>query len=250
VKRNGKDVELEVIAEEYAEHIESIREILPGRWRCRLTLRGSESIDRALLRGRGVVLWIGAFAHASLATKKALWNAGYAQNHLSAMGHPYSPSWFGVRILNPLRVRAENRYLAKRVIVAYGQAQPALEVLKQALQANGVVTVKAIGAGRKTAAVALFGGTIHLATGAVRLACEARAALIPVFAVRDQNGGYAIHCGPDLASEAEEAGGDAVQHIVTRYVALLETFIRAHPGEWQGWFSRSWRPDPSGNDHG
>jgi lauroyl/myristoyl acyltransferase len=244
LRRDGRAVELEVIAEEYVENIETIREILPGRWRCNLTLHGAESIDRALGRGRGVILWVSAFAHSDLATKKALSTAGYAQNHLSATGHPYSPSWFGVNVLNPVRLRAENPYLAKRVIVAYGQAQPALKILKQALQANGIVTVKAIGAGRKTVAVALLGGTIRLATGALRLACETQAALIPVFTVRDQGGGYAIHCGPDLALNAEGAGADALQHMATRYVSLLETFIRAHPGAWQGWFSRAWRPGP------
>jgi lauroyl/myristoyl acyltransferase len=190
------------------------------------------------------VLWVSAFAHSDLATKKTLSTAGYAQHHLSATGHPYSPSWFGATVLNPVRLRAENRYLAERVIVAYGQAQPALEVLRQALQANEIVTVKAIGAGRKSVTAPLLGGSIRLATGALRLARENRAALIPVFTVRDQSGGYAVHCGPDLTSGAEELDGDAMQDMATRYAALLETFIRTHPGAWQGWFSRSWQPDP------
>ncbi|MGH8679910.1 MAG: hypothetical protein ACREVP_00190 [Burkholderiales bacterium] len=246
LKRDSRDLELEVIAEEYTEHIETIREVLPGRWRCRLTLRGSESIDQALRRGRGAVLWVSPFVHSDLATKKALSLAGYALNHLSATGHPYSPSWFGVKILNPLRLRAENRYLAKRVILAYGQAQAALDILKQALQANGIVTVTATGAGRKTVTVPLLGGTIHLATGALRLASETQAALIPVFTVPDQHGGYAIHCGPDLAADEEQAGDARMQHMATRYVSLLEPFVRAHPGAWQGWFARAWRPGPAG----
>jgi lauroyl/myristoyl acyltransferase len=244
LKKDSRVVEREILAEEYAENIEAIREILPGRWECSLTLHGAESLDQALRRGRGAVLWVSAFAHSDLATKKTLSTAGYAQHHLSATGHPYSPSWFGANVLNPIRLRAENRYLTKRVIVAYGQAQPALDVLRQALQTNGIVTVKAIGAGRKSVTAALLGGSIRLATGALRLACENRAALIPVFTVRDQSGGYAVHCGPDLTLGAETLDGDAMQHMAARYAVLLETFIRTHPGAWQGWFSRSWRPDP------
>jgi len=246
LKTDSRALELAVVSEEYAENIETIREILPGRWQCSLTLHGSESIDQALRRGRGAVLWVSPFAHSDLATKKALSLAGYALNHLSVIGHPYSPSWFGVNILNRVRLRAENRYLAKRVIMTYGQAQPALNVLRHALRANGIVTVTAVGAGRKTVAVTLLGGTIHLAIGALRLASETRAALIPVFTVRDQHGGYAIHCGPDLASDEEQPGGASMQHMATRYVSLLETFIRTHPGAWQGWFSRAWRPGPAG----
>lgn len=242
LKKDGRAVELAVIAEEYTENIEAIRESLPGRWQCALTLHGSESIDRAQRSGRGAVLWVSAFIHSDLVTKKALSRAGYALNHLSAIGHPYSPSWVGVNILNPVRVRAENRYLAKRVIVAYGEAQPALEILKQSLHAGGIVTVTAIGAGRKKVAVPLLGGTIRLATGALRLARDTRAALIPVFTVRDPGGGYAIHCGPDLTADADQSGGDPMQHMTTRYVSLLEPFIRAHPGAWQGWFSRAWQP--------
>lgn len=237
-------LELQVIAAEYEEHIETIREILPGGWQRPIALRGSASIEKARGQGRGVVLWVSPFSHSDLVTKRGLALAGYALSHLSHLGHPFSASRLGTRLLNPIRLRAENRYLERRVLVCYGHAQPALGILKQVLRDNGVVTVTAIGAGRRAIAVPLLGGTIRLAMGAPHLALDTGAALIPVCTVPDQAGGYAVHCGPDLNSDHAGAGSEVMRRMAERYVAFLETFVRAHPGNWQGWFSLSWRPQP------
>ena len=237
------ELELQVTAAEYEENIEAIREILPGGWRRPIVLRGSASLVEARRQGRGAVLWVSRFAHSDVVTKRALSLAGYPPSHLSHLRHPFSASWVGARVLNWVRLRAENRYLERRVLVSYGQAQPALDVLKQVLRDNGVVTITAIGSGRKVIRLPLLGGTIRLATGAPRLALDTAAALIPVFTVPDETGGYAVHCGPDLNSDNAGMDREAVmRRMAERHVALLETFVRAHPGKWKGWLTLSWEP--------
>lgn len=237
-----RELELQVIAAGYDQNIEAIREILPGGWQHPIVLCGSASIEEARRQGRGVVLWVSPFAHSDLVTKRGLALAGYAPSHLSHFGHPFSSSWLGARLLNPIRLRAENRYLERRVLVSYRQAQSALDILKQVLRDNGVVTVTAIGAGRKAIALPLLGGTLRLAMGAPHLAPQTGAALIPVYTVPDQAGGYAVHCGPDLNSDNAGADSEVMRGMAERYVALLKTFVRAHPANWQGWFSLSWQP--------
>ena len=237
-------LELRAIAANYEENIEAIREILPGESRCTIALCGSATIDRARQDCRGVVLWVSTFAHSDLVTKRGLARAGYALCHLSHSAHPYSSTWLGVRLLNPIRVRAENHYLERRVLVIYGQAKSALDVLKQVLRDNGIVTVTAIGAGREAITLPLLGGTVRLATGALRLALQTGAALIPVYTIPDRTGGYSVHCGPDLNSENAGADDEVMRRMAERYVELLETFVRAQPASWRGWFSRNWQPQP------
>ena len=219
---------------DYLANIEAIGELLPGGWNARLDVVGRETLDRALERSRGAVLWFSPFAGAFLAMIKSLQQ--YSLTHLSTPSHPFSPTWVGTRWLNPIRVRVENRYLTRRVRVVYGNARPALDVLAQILRDNGVVSIMAIGSGRQSHVYPFFGGMLHLALGAPRLACETGAALVPVFARADGSGGYRVELGPDLTSAPGLPLEQALPAITARYADLLQPIVAADPAKWQGWF--------------
>lgn len=233
----------EAIAADYLWNIRAIREILPGGWQCETPLTGRESLDLALRQSRGAVLWCSPFVGSDLAPKKALALAGYRLTHLSSPSHPFSPTRVGTLLLNPVRLRAVNRYLTRRVLVVYGNAQPALDVLRQVLLDNGVVLIMAVGTGKKSLAFPFLGGITSLAVGAPRLACETGAALIPVFTLPDQNGGYRVELGPDLTPPTELSENQAHHEMASRYVDLLKPVVRAHPAHWEGWFHpATWHP--------
>lgn len=242
----GRDIRAstaEALGWDYLANIQAIREAFPGGWQCAPTLTGRDVLDQALQRSRGAVLWFTPFSGAFFAMGKAL--AEYSLTQLSTPSHPFSPTWVGTRWLNPIRVRAENRYLARRVRVVYGNAQPALAVLRQVLHDNGVVTITAIGSGKRSLAFPFLGGTLDLAIGAPRLAHETGAALIPVFALPDDDGGYRVELGPDLTSATMLPLQQALQEMASRYVELLEPMVQANPAKWQGWFyPGTWRPSP------
>lgn len=241
LQEDARSLAVAATAEDYREQIETIREYLPGR-RTSLALAGREGLDDALQRKRGVVLWVSQHAHGDLAPKKALASAGYRLCHLSTPSHPYSPTRFGGWFLNPVRLRAVNRYLALRVLVVYGQSRPAIEALRQVLRDNGIVSIVATGTGRRLLEAPFLGGTIDLAGGAPALAHDADAALIPVFTLPDGHGGYRIVLGPDLNTHAEPDKDRAVRAMTERYVRLLEPAVRADPASWQGWFHPgTWR---------
>lgn len=233
----------EAIAADYLWNIRAIREILPGGWQCETPLTGRESLDLALRQSRGAVLWCSPFVGSDLAPKKALALAGYRLTHLSSPSHPFSPTRVGTLLLNPVRLRAVNRYLTRRVLVVYGNAQPALDVLRQVLLDNGVVLIMAVGTGKKSLAFPFLGGITSLAVGAPRLACETGAALIPVFTLPDQNGGYRVELGPDLTPPTELSENQAHHEMASCYVDLLKPVVRAHPAHWEGWFHpATWHP--------
>ncbi len=230
------------MAADYLSNIRAIRELLPGGWRSEAPLEGREFLDQALQQSRGVVLWSSPFAGSDLATKKALALAGYSLTHLSSPFHPFSPTRFGTLVLNPVRLHAVNRYLDRRVLVVYGNARPALDVLKRTLAENGVVSITATGAGKNSLVFPFLGGIIDLAIGAPLIAHQTGAALIPVFTLPDQQVGYRVALGPNLRPSEELPQQQAVHEMTSRFVELLEPIVRAYPAHWEGWFHPgTWR---------
>jgi lauroyl/myristoyl acyltransferase len=238
----ARDLERRAYAAKFEENIEAIREILPGGWHPPLRLDGKESLDDALSRQRGAILWVAEFQHSDLVTKKALANAGYALHHLSSLAHPYSSSRFGIWILNPLRIRAENRYLKRRVIVDYRRPLTAITTLAMALRENGTVVITAVAEGARILEAPLLGATLRLAAGAPMLALRTRAALIPVFTLPDEQSGFVVHIGPDI-SDGAAAAAEPLKLMTARFASLLETFVVRCPSHWKGWFSRNWMPE-------
>lgn len=230
----------EALAADYLSNIQAIREALPGSWRCTTSLTGRDVLDLALQQTRGAVLWCSPFVGADLAPKKAL--AAYSLTQLSTPSHPFSPTRLGTRWLNPIRLRAEDQYLARRVLVVYGNSRPALDILRKVLRENGVVLVMAVGTGRRSLTFPFLGGIIDLAVGAPRLANDTGAALIPVFTLSDEHGGYRVELGPDLSPTSALPEEQALHEMTSNYVELLKPIVRAHPTQWQGWFHpATWR---------
>ncbi len=233
----------EAIAADYLSDIGAVAEALPGRSGCESRLVGGDVLARALQRTRGAIVWYSPFAGSDLASKKALALAGYPVTQLSSPFHPYSPTRLGALLLNPIRLRAINRYTATRVLVVYGNARPALDALKAVLADNGVVLITAIGAGRHSLAFPLMGGVVELAVGAPLLACDSGAALIPAFTLPDAGGGYRFELAPELTPPRSASSREAIRDLAARYVDLLEPVVRAHPAQWEGWFHPgTWMP--------
>jgi lauroyl/myristoyl acyltransferase len=236
-------LQVEAVAEEYLEEMEAIRDGFLGGWNPHVEIDGKEVLDDALRRNRGAVLWVGSLAHSDLVAKKALAAAGYRLHMLSAASHPYSASRMGAMLLNPVRLRTVNRYLAKRVIVVYGTARPAMDALREALAANECAVIQALGTGLRKLAVPFFGGTLGVAFGAPQLAHETGAALIPAFVIPTGAGGYRLRLGPDLNAGTHTDRDSAVRSMALEYVSLLEAVVRSHPAAWTGWFHpATWRP--------
>jgi lauroyl/myristoyl acyltransferase len=241
--RAARSLAQQAIAADYLSNIHALRELLPAGWRPEPSLRGREVLDQALERSRGAVLWCSPFAGSDLAPKKALDSAGYSLTQLSSPAHPFSATRVGALFLNPVRLRAINRHLARRVLVVHGSARPALDELRRVLSANGVVLVTAIGAGNRSLTFPFMGGVIELALGGPLLAFESGAALIPVNTLPDAtSGGYRVELGPDLTPPSALSRDQALHDMAARYVQLLEPAVRAHPTQWEGWFHPgTWR---------
>lgn len=175
-----------VLAQQDHHNIEVLKAYLMGGRQAPL-LEGVEHLERARAAGRGAVLWIAHFSFNALASKAALANAGFSVYHISRPEHGFTKSRFGIRFLNPIRVRAEMRHLAGRILIDRDRPSASMAEARRLLKENAFVSITA-GAweGQLVAKVAIAGGQIEIATGAPRLAHIADAPLIPVFTIHDE----------------------------------------------------------------
>ena len=93
---------------------------LNGPWRCwhpDVYLNGEAHLRSALESGRGVILWVLETSFSTLMAKIALHNSGYRACQLSRPGHGFSSTPFGIRFLNPIWTRVEDRYIAERILI-------------------------------------------------------------------------------------------------------------------------------------
>lgn len=235
---HGRSFALRHAASRSEHHMQILRTYRPGGWNPSLKLEGDENLKRALQAGNGAVLWIAHFSFNALAAKKALAEAGYKVVHLSRPEHGFSKSRFGIRALNPIRVNAELRYLADRIIIDRAVPGGAKRAAGELLAANGIVSITA-GAweGRRVASSNLLGGTFELATGAPALADAFGSALLPVFTIRENDGVLKVIVDRSIDKVQGEDLSERLTKMTQEFVARTEPYILAHPEQWRDWKS-------------
>jgi lauroyl/myristoyl acyltransferase len=217
--------------------IQAIKANTQAGWNPRIDLQGDELIRSALYKNNGVILWVGHFCSSPLITKIALKDAGYDIFHLSRLEHGISSSMFGMRYLNPIRVRAESPFLKGRILINNSNPASALRRAMRILNDNGIVSITAGGwSGSALVKGPLLGGRIVLATGAPALAHQTGATLLPVLSFRlADGGGHLVQiCRPLLGMGLADRSA-AVRAAIKDFLGVLEDGVTAFPDQWRGW---------------
>jgi len=231
---------IQVAAGRSEHHLQIIRAARPGGWDANIVLDGGEHLERAMTEGHGAVLWVAHFCFNALATKMAVAATGYKMSHLSRPEHGFSKSRFGIRCLNPLRCKVEQRY-ADRIIIRRESPATATHAAQRRLRRNEVISITA-GAweGKRTAHIELLGGRLKLAVGAPSLAALTGAALLPVVTIRDgDNGPLRVMIGEPITPPADAPRNEAVAAMTDVFADRIEPAILAHPEQWRDWKSLS-----------
>jgi len=215
--------------------MQMLRDYRPGGLRPEIEIEGIEHLAEALGRGRGAVLWVDYFAFANLLAKIAMHRAGHPLHHLSHPRHGYSETRFGMRWLNPVTARIENRYLAERVTLSPSSAARALRTLQIRLEAGLPVSFSARPTGSQVVETPFLDGLLPLASGAPALAHSAGSALLPLSVVRTAPGRYRATIEPPLPLDAEAPRKQAVPTAAHAYAKRLEPVVLRYPEQWQGW---------------
>jgi lauroyl/myristoyl acyltransferase len=205
----------------------------PG-WRPDITLEGREQIERALDRGRGVVLWVHRFH--LFAHFMAIHRAGFSVCRASGMfhGHFYR-SRFGRRWLNPIQTGVENRY-CERIVVRSGSLSHLREI-QHRLRRNAIVSLyfDAFDTTRNIE-VPFLDGRLRVAPRAVTLARQTGATLLPVFTVSDRPDHYRVIVGAPVDPGVADGRRREVDVIVAEHVRQLEPYVLVYPDQWSDWW--------------
>ncbi len=172
-----------------------------------------DDVDRlraALARGRGAIVWVDETCAGPIIAKRALAAAGFAPRHVSAHLHGVSFTGFGLAMLNPRHLRAENRYLAERLVFGADETADVLRRVLRALKAGGVVTMTN-GVFSGSGFVELpFGprGRFSLSTTALGLSIRHGAPLFTLAAVElEPFARYRIELGPEIVPAPGQTDG-------------------------------------------
>ena len=201
------------------------------KWRPDIDVVGTEHIDAALMSNKGVILWVTPFAFSDLVAKMAMKQSGYEISHLSRPGHGFSRSRFGVRFLNGLRTRVENRYIKDRVRIHTGEERRAMLALRRVLKNNGIVSITVGAQSKKSDQVNLRAGKLRIATGALRLSELTGAPVLPVFTVNTSAQEYKV----DIGSSITGTGSGHAESLKT-YAELLEEYLSNYPCQWRAMY--------------
>ncbi|MBI5949472.1 MAG: hypothetical protein HY875_15135 [Chloroflexi bacterium] len=215
------------------------------RWRRRVSVRGIEHVRAGLDAGRGVILWVHPCLGSSVSVKQALFEAGLPLAHLTRPAHGFSRFPFGMRVANPFLRRAENRFLAERVVIDAARTVGPLRRLQALLRENRVVSITVTNTASRLAKFPFLGGIIVLPGGPVELAASTGAVLLPVFTV-----GSARVPVVEIGAPLPVTGADdeAVRLCHLASLEWLQERVDRHPLDWIGWRAYLFQPAAAGHE--
>jgi oxalate---CoA ligase len=243
VALTSRELERRFLSAAYQDVVCTLREQLPFDRLPSIRLIGEEHVRAARVAGRGAILWSCPSPFGGLIAKKALKVAGIELVNLRSTIHPYSNTWFGMNVLNPIRTRVEDRYLLGTVALRDGEGLAGLQELRRHLDANAVITIAANAQEGVPYRLPFLGGSLGLSLGAPMLAVLHDAPLLPVFTSREESGAFEVVVGSRLQATPRGDPGETARALAQEYAGALAGHLRRHPAAWRGWFSRNiWHP--------
>ena len=78
-------------------------------------------------------------------------------------------------------------------------------------------------------------GTTGFAVGGPYLAVKTEAALLPVFTIRDDSGGFLVRVEREIDVARSGSSRESIEFAVNEYADRLTPYVESNPGEWLGW---------------
>jgi hypothetical protein len=204
-------------------------------WRPPIRLIGEGHLKAALSRRKGVILWASPFLYSHLVFKMALHLSGYCVTQLSRPAHGFGGSPVALRLLNPVWMRVEERFLRERVMIRGADTAAAVKRLYERLAENGIVVITVGNEARHISEVPFLRHRLRLAAGPVSIAQSSGATLLPAFAVRDADGTFEVTLEAPLPVPQVGARGEQFYETAMVLGRRIEAYARRFPEQWGGW---------------
>lgn len=226
-----EDADDQYIANRMIDRLQVLRCYRPGGWQPRRRFEGREYIERVIDENTGAILWWGRmdFTPSSM---RVMQESGFPIHLLSRFDHNWSTSLLGAFLLNPIRVRIENRSLAERLVLWPGIERQVFQNLKDRLKERRLVVIVVSHKARRVIEVPFLKGAMRVATAPPALSIQLGIPLIPVFTAREPDGSYTIIVKPPLLARETNDLERAIADIVTQYRDLAIPFAERYPGQF------------------
>ena len=198
-----------------------------------VALEGREHIDRALERGKGIILWRASLAFNSMAARLALNRLGYHLYNVGRPEHGATSTKFGRHLLSLLC--KDDQRLKRELIIIRGDGQEAVDQIRRRLAENQIVSIRAGSQTDNPIDLPFLRGRLSLPAGPPRLALATGAALLPVFTIREGDGAFRVFVEPPLEANGAADTISATNQLQQRFVARLETYVLRDPALWPDW---------------
>lgn len=199
-----------------------------------VVVEGRENLDRALAKGKGVIIVSAHFGNFPLLlTKLAI--LGYRLNVIVRKLRDEKADEFFDRKRSALGVKSV-------------YSQPRAKCVKKSMDLlrNNELVFMLMDQNFGTGGVFVdfFGRKAATATGPLVFALRTEASIVPVFIIRQKNNTHRLVIEPELNLEARSDKQEMIQVNVAKITAIIEKYIRQYPAEW-GWIHRRWKSRPN-----
>lgn len=201
-------------------------------------IQGAEHLDRALARGRGIIVVSAHFGN-FINLGSFMVRAGYPF-HMVLRDPESEPI---ARLFQLFRREAGQQWIS-----TIPAAQCQREILRR-LRGNEIICIIADEYRRYGGVtVPFFGVPVPTAAGPALLSLRTGAALLPLFVVRQPDDTHRVMIDPPL-DYAPTGDRDAdVRALTALFTGRIEHFIRSYPDQWW-WLNRRWKGMSRGDKH-
>jgi len=202
-------------------------------------LRGFEHLQKAVEKGKGVILWESSFFGKRILAKRILHENGvsvcqvHGQDHLE--GFHSSKSWIGTNIIRPFFASCESPFV-KEILHLPPSDLAFSRTLWARLKRNDIICIAADGNhGHKFMPAQFLGSTEFFSTGMVSLAKLSGATILPLFCFRESGRRASVVIEGPIQIETNEDRDYCSEKSVRQYAGLLESYIRRYPEQYLHW---------------
>ena len=187
-----------------------------------VTIKGMENLVAALAKGRGVIA-LGAHIGNFVLVGTRLGVEGYSFHTLFRI--PSDPR-IGTIFDNYLPPRLHQRVIPSR------PRRVAVRQILSALKRNEIVFILGDNLKKGKVQTLFFGQRVFSPRGPVSLALRSGAAVVPLYLIRNYQGGLELIIEPEMTLARNGSLPDDITQNTHRIVGYLENLIRRYPDQW------------------
>jgi KDO2-lipid IV(A) lauroyltransferase len=195
-----------------------------------IKVEGIENLEKALKQGNGVIAasaHLGSFtimgARLSMIGHKALFVARHARNKKVE------------KIIMDFCRQTGQKIIFSRPVVS------CMRQCIKALSRNNIIIIEMDqNFGTEGLEVNFFGRPAKVASGPIKLALSSKAAVVPMFIVRQPDNSHVLKIEPQINIETSENSDIDVKVNLQKTVDVIEKYIKKYPGQWVNWIHKQW----------